>query len=130
MLLSLLLFAVLLVAVFYYRPSLSLGSLVIVVGTFVLTFYCQLMWLILIPTIAIAAVLNLPNLRTQLLIKPAYGLLRRTMPSISTTEREALEAGTTWWEKELLAASPTGTCMTTSSYQSSLIKSNSLSTMK
>ena len=74
MLLSLLLFAVLLVAVFYYRPSLSLGSLVIVVGTFVLTFYCQLMWLVLIPVLAIAAVLNLPNLRTQLLTKPAYGI--------------------------------------------------------
>ena len=23
------------------------------------------------------------------------------MPSISTTEQEALEAGTSWWEKEL-----------------------------
>jgi len=106
MLLSLLLFAVLLVAVFYYRPSLSLGSLVIVIGTFVLTFYCQLMWLVLLPTLAIAAVLNLPGLRTRLLTKPSYELLRRTMPSISTTEREALEAGTTWWEKELFSGQP------------------------
>ena len=28
------------------------------------------------------------------------------MPSISTTEREALEAGTTWWEKELFSGQP------------------------
>lgn len=106
MLLSLLLFAVLLVAVFYYRPSLPLGSLAIIVGTIVLALYCPLMWLVLLPTLAIAAVLNFPNLRTQFLTKPSYNLLRRTMPSISTTEREALEAGTTWWEKELFSGQP------------------------
>ena len=106
MLLSLLLFTVLLVAVFYYRPSLPLGSLAIIVGTIVLTLYCPLMWLALLPTLAIAAVLNLPDLRTRFITKPSYELLRRTMPSISTTEREALEAGTTWWEKELFSGQP------------------------
>ncbi|WP_417934138.1 hypothetical protein, partial [Enterobacter cloacae complex sp.6730515] len=28
------------------------------------------------------------------------------MPSISTTEQEALEAGTSWWEKELFMGAP------------------------
>ena len=106
MLLSLLLFLVLLIAVFYYRPPLSLGSLVVVVGTFVLTLYCQLMWLIFIPTLAITAILNISSWRTQFLTRPTYQLLKRTMPSMSKTEREALEAGTTWWEKELFSGQP------------------------
>ncbi len=106
MLLSLVLFILLLVAVFYYRPSLPLGSLTVIVGTIALTFYSGLMWLFLIPTLLIAIVLNVPQWRTKLLTKPTYQLLKRTMPSMSKTEQEALEAGTTWWEKELFSGQP------------------------
>lgn len=106
MLLSLLLFIVLLVAVFYYRPSLRFGSLAVIAGTIALTFYCGLMWLLLIPTLLVVAILNIPQWRKQLLIKPTYQLLKRTMPSMSKTEQEALEAGTTWWEKELFSGQP------------------------
>ena len=106
MLLSLLLFVCLLVAVLYYRPSLQLGSIILVMGTFVLTIYSQVMWLVLFPVLVIAAILNIPRWREQVLTKPAYQLLRRSMPSMSKTEREALEAGTTWWEKELFSGNP------------------------
>ena len=106
MLLSLLLFIALLVAVLYYRPSLQLGSIILVIGTFVLTAYSQAMWLVLFPTLVITAILNIPRWREQAITKPAYQLLRRSMPSMSKTEREALEAGTTWWEKELFSGNP------------------------
>ncbi|TNE76210.1 MAG: acyl-CoA dehydrogenase [Gammaproteobacteria bacterium] len=106
MLLSLLLFVALLVAVLYYRPSLQLGSLILVLGTLLLTVYSAGMWLLLIPTVVVTAILNLPQWRQQTLVKPAYQLLRRSMPSMSKTEREALEAGTTWWEKELFSGQP------------------------
>jgi len=33
---------------------------------------------------------------------------RRLLPSMSRTEREALEAGTVWWDGELFTAIPTG----------------------
>ena len=106
MLLSLLLFVCLLIAVLYCRPSLQLGSIILVMGTFVLTVYSQVMWLALFPVLVIAAILNIPRWREQVLTKPAYQLLRRSMPSMSKTEREALEAGTTWWEKELFSGNP------------------------
>ena len=106
MLLSLLLFIGLLTAVFYYRPPLQTGSLVMVVGSVLLTIYCSSMWLILLVTIGVSIILNHPRWRRQLLIKPMYHMLRKSMPTISKTEQEALEAGTTWWEKELFSGKP------------------------
>ena len=106
MLLSLLLFIGLLIAVFYYRPPLQTGSLIMVAGTILLTIYCSGMWLILLVTIGVSILLNHPRWRQQLLIKPMYHMLRKSMPTISKTEQEALEAGTTWWEKELFSGRP------------------------
>lgn len=60
----------------------------------------------LIPLIAIILVLNVGGLRRALLTTPVFGLLKKTMPSMSVTEREALEAGTTWWEKQLFSGKP------------------------
>jgi len=60
----------------------------------------------LVPLVAILLVLNVGGLRRALLTKPVFGLLKKTMPSMSVTEREALEAGTTWWEKELFSGKP------------------------
>lgn len=55
----------------------------------------------------VAALLaNLHGLRERFLIKPALKKLQSQMPAISATEREALEAGNTWWEKELFCGRP------------------------
>ena len=59
----------------------------------------------LVPLVAVLLVLNVGGLRRVLLTTPVFGLLQKTMPSMSVTEREALEAGTTWWEKELFSQS-------------------------
>ncbi len=60
-------------------------------------------WLIYLPAAAFA---NLSQLRQRRIIAPALATLRKQMPTISTTEREALEAGNTWWEKELFCGRP------------------------
>jgi acyl-CoA dehydrogenase len=60
----------------------------------------------LVPLVAVLLVLNVGGLRRALLTTPVFGLLKKTMPSMSVTEREALEAGTTWWEKELFSGQP------------------------
>ena len=39
---------------------------------------------------------------------PAYKMLAGAMPSMSDTEREALDAGTSWWEKSYLWGRLTG----------------------
>lgn len=67
---------------------------------------CLLSLWALVPLITVVLVLNVPGLRRALLTKPVFGILKKTMPSMSVTEREALEAGTTWWEKELFSGKP------------------------
>ena len=49
---------------------------------------------------------NLHSLRQRYIIKPALSTLKQKIPKISATEREAIEAGDTWWEKELFSGKP------------------------
>ncbi|MBN3585583.1 hypothetical protein JYB64_24645, partial [Algoriphagus aestuarii] len=51
-------------------------------------------------------ILNVPALRQPILSKPVFDVLKKSMPSMSVTEREALEAGTTWWEKDIFSGRP------------------------
>jgi len=56
---------------------------------------------------ALAAVaLNTPALRRALVMRPLLGLVRSKLPPLSRTEREALEAGTVWWDGELFGGAP------------------------
>lgn len=47
-----------------------------------------------------------PPLRTRVLSNRIFDLIRRAMPTISATERAALEAGSIGWEAELLSGAP------------------------
>ena len=79
-------------------------ALLIVTGNVLLpVFWLILFWLIYL---AAAAFSNLHDLRKRYLIKPALKILKEKMPSISNTERIAIEAGDTWWEKELFCGRP------------------------
>jgi acyl-CoA dehydrogenase len=53
-----------------------------------------------------ALLLNVPLLRRQLITRPVFALFRRILPAMSDTEREALEAGTVWWEADLFNGAP------------------------
>ncbi len=54
----------------------------------------------------LAIVLNLAPLRRALISGPGLKAFRKVMPEMSDTEREALEAGTVWWEGELFSGRP------------------------
>lgn len=62
-----------------------------------------LVWLIYL---AVAAFANLHELRIRYIVKPALQILKAKLPTISATERVAIEAGDTWWEKELFCGRP------------------------
>lgn len=49
---------------------------------------------------------TVPALRRTLIMRPALALIRHILPPISGTEREALDAGTTWWETDLFSGKP------------------------
>ncbi len=106
MFLSIVLFLILLAVVFYYRPSLATGSVIMVAGAAVLTVLTGSAWILLVLAAVVATLLNVEALRRQFLTEPVYRQLRESLPTMSSTEREALEAGTTWWEKDLFSGSP------------------------
>src|SRR3954471_8274928 len=55
---------------------------------------------------AIAVVLTVPPLRRKLVSDRVLAVYRKLMPPMSQTEREALEAGTVWWDGELFSGRP------------------------
>lgn len=62
-----------------------------------------LLFLIYLP---IVFLINAASFRRRYLIEPMLSRLKKKIPAISVTEREAIEAGDTWWEKELFSGRP------------------------
>lgn len=60
-------------------------------------------WLLLAAT---ALPLVLPDLRRKWLTAPLFGWFQKTLPPMSQTEREAIDAGTVWWDGELFSGRP------------------------
>ena len=105
----LVLFAVAFCILAYRRASL-------VVSTAVLLALLALYWvygtapewwktLISVP-FAILLFLNIRPLRIRLVTRPFMKKYLKLLPSMSSTEREALDAGTVWWDGELFTGGP------------------------
>ena len=56
--------------------------------------------------LAVVWAFNLKPLRRALISGPFLNSYRRLLPSMSQTEKEALEAGTVWWDGELFTGRP------------------------
>ncbi len=56
--------------------------------------------------LALAVLLNVRPLRRAVLTGPIFGVFKKVLPEMSSTEREALEAGDTWWEADLFRGRP------------------------
>ena len=106
MLLELVLFLLLLGIVMYRGWSLAAGSLALLAWAALLTASSGGMWLVLLATAAAVFVLNVESARQRWLVEPVFRMLRKAIPPMSKTEQEALEAGTTWWEKDLFSGAP------------------------
>ncbi|MBW8191562.1 acyl-CoA dehydrogenase [Neiella marina] len=55
---------------------------------------------------AILVVLLVGDIRRSLIIKPIFALFKKVLPPLSKTEREAMEAGDTWWDGDLFSGNP------------------------
>ena len=108
LLLSLLLILILISVLLYRKVPLPASSAIVVVAWLVLGVLSSAMWSLwlVIPLAAVLLILNVPALRRPILTKPVFEILKKSMPSMSVTEREALEAGTTWWEKDIFSGKP------------------------
>ncbi|MDF1763300.1 MAG: acyl-CoA dehydrogenase [Oleibacter sp.] len=107
-LLTLLVLAIAFATIMFFNPGLLIGS-----GIF------ALVWLgtgLITPAMAhpvtlvllgiVLVVLNVTAIRRRLISKPAYQTLSGVMPEMSQTEREALDAGSTWWDEDLFQGKP------------------------
>jgi len=90
----------------YFRASLVAFSLVLtglLVAYSFISPFSQLFWL---AYLLIIGGLNFKALRQQLISKPLFKIFKKIMPEMSRTEKEAIDAGTTWWEGELFRGAP------------------------
>ena len=90
------------------RLPLLPGSIVAAVGWLVLSVFSSAMRnpLLLLVLAAVLVVLNVRSLRENLISARLKIMLAKQLPPMSVTEREALEAGTAWWDKELFSGKP------------------------
>jgi len=105
----LLLFVSLVMALAYQRASLAKATLVL---GLLLVYYSWFgagplwwkvaLWGLFLPHIA----LNIRPLRRYLISNRFLKVFKRLLPPMSDTEREALEAGTVWWDGELFTGGP------------------------
>ena len=56
--------------------------------------------------VALACVILVPPVRRAVISRSLFASYRKVLPQMSGTERDALEAGTVWWEGELFRGKP------------------------
>ncbi len=66
----------------------------------------SIFWIVVIFFAAFATLLGVAPLRRAVVSGPLFVVFKRILPSMSQTEKEALEAGTVWWEGELFSGRP------------------------
>ncbi|MFA0323621.1 acyl-CoA dehydrogenase FadE [Vibrio splendidus] len=90
----------------YHRVSLVRALIVLTGAMVALTLFGGVAvtgWLCYLLAVAIFAV---PTIRQTLISQKALSLFKKVLPAMSQTEKEALEAGTVWWEAELFKGKP------------------------
>ena len=94
----------------FFRSSIWGWLLAIVVFVFIIAIQSKLSAdLFQVATISLAvivAVLGIPFLRRLLVSSRILKIFRKTLPHISQTEQEALDAGTVWWDGDLFSGHP------------------------
>ena len=93
-------------AIFLQSLSRFTGSIVAIITVLVTAYISPWSLILGAPIALICLILLIAPIRRTLITKPVYKALGKAMPSMSDTEREALDAGTSWWEKELFMGNP------------------------
>ena len=97
-------------ALAYHVASAAVWALVAGVGLVALTAggllggaAASLVWIVFI---AAAVLANVKSVRQGMLTRPIFKTYKKLLPQMSQTEREALEAGTVWWDGDLFSGRP------------------------
>ena len=106
MILSIIATVVLLSVLFYHRVSLFLSSLILLAWTAALGVAGLWSVWLLVPLAIILVPFNFTPMRKSMISAPVFRGFRKVMPPMSRTEKEAIDAGTTWWEGDLFQGKP------------------------
>ncbi|MEI8614764.1 acyl-CoA dehydrogenase FadE [Shewanella sp. PP-He15 brown] len=93
-------------ALAYLRVSLrtaTIAAAVVMTAGWTLDVVGPISWIIFL---VVALPLNISAFRQNVISRPLMKVYRGIMPEMSSTEKEAIEAGTTWWEADLFAGNP------------------------
>ncbi|WP_233965478.1 acyl-CoA dehydrogenase FadE [Pectobacterium versatile] len=103
---SILLLLIIIGAMFYHRLSLLLGSAILL--AYFAAMSAMLLWPVwlMIPLVILLVPITVPALRQKLVSASALRMFQKVMPPMSNTEKEAIDAGTTWWEGDLFRGAP------------------------
>ncbi|MBT8080634.1 MAG: acyl-CoA dehydrogenase [Gammaproteobacteria bacterium] len=93
----------------YNRVNLLTSTVAAAAALVAYTFFGDGAWyglLLLWLAFGVMVVCNLVDFRREKITRPALDIYRSMLPSMSDTEREALEAGNVWWDGELFSGKP------------------------
>ena len=93
----------------YHRINLMVSSLIITGLTYLYTSFGDgnFIWNMTLWLIAGALLtINIVPIRRSRISNPLLDIYRKMVPKMSSTEREALEAGNVWWDGELFSGMP------------------------
>lgn len=95
-------------AFLYLRLKIWSGVLLaLIVGLWWFDFYGSVMGVVLLAmALCVVVPLNIPVLRRRFITSSLFAMFRKQIPSMSPTERIAIEAGDTSWEADLFAGRP------------------------
>ncbi|WP_151995591.1 acyl-CoA dehydrogenase FadE [Buttiauxella massiliensis] len=106
LILSIVATVVLLGVLFYHQVNLLLSSAILLAWTAALGFTGIWSIWVLVPLAIILVPLVFTPIRKSLISAPVFSSFRKVMPPMSRTEKEAIDAGTTWWEGDLFRGKP------------------------
>ena len=93
----------------YQRVDLRTSTIATGIALAAYTVFGEWAWWWLIILWALFSIMVVPNLievRRETITKRLLEIYRKMLPSMSDTEREALEAGNVWWDGELFSGMP------------------------
>src|SRR5690554_8102851 len=64
------------------------------------------MEILILLVVVVVLLFAVPDIRRSIITRPAFAFFKRVLPPLSATEREAMEAGDTWWDGDLFSGRP------------------------
>lgn len=105
-LLSIILFLALIGILCYHKTSLTLSTVLLLAYTAVMGVLDVWSYWMLLPVALVLFPFVFTPVRQSLVSVRALKMFQKVMPPMSRTEKEAIDAGTTWWEGDLFRGAP------------------------